>query len=317
MRSPELSRFALIACVAIVMLAGCGGSQPLIGAPGAMPQTSAIATHAERGTSWMLPEAKQLTLLYVATDEYGVYVYDYPSGKLVGILNDSTSSEDLCTDVKGDVYVTDTVGKQVVEYAHGGDSPIRRLTDGDGFAPYSCAVDPSTGNLAATELDSPSILIFKEAKGHPKLLFDPGAQMWFCTYDSKGNLFTNRLDRHHHAFIGELPRGSSTFKNLELSKYLKPLTGMQWHGKYLAVGNLFGGKVYQVSISASKATVVGTTHLAASKDIQQFWIDKDRIINASQKTDVISIWPYPAGGAPVKTIRYVSSPLGVVVSHGI
>ena len=54
-------------------------------------------------------------------------------------------------------------------------------------------------------------------------------------------------------------------------------------GKYLAVGNLFGGKVYQVSISASKATVVGTTHLAASKDIQQFWIDKDRIINAVKR----------------------------------
>jgi hypothetical protein len=33
------------------MLAGCGASQPTIGAPGAMPQTSAIATRAERGGS--------------------------------------------------------------------------------------------------------------------------------------------------------------------------------------------------------------------------------------------------------------------------
>jgi hypothetical protein len=39
------------------MLAGCGGSQTPIGALGAMPQRRAIATHAERGKSWMLPEA--------------------------------------------------------------------------------------------------------------------------------------------------------------------------------------------------------------------------------------------------------------------
>jgi hypothetical protein len=31
-----------------MLLAGCGGSQPPVGAPGAMPQSRAIATHAER-----------------------------------------------------------------------------------------------------------------------------------------------------------------------------------------------------------------------------------------------------------------------------
>jgi hypothetical protein len=46
------------ASVAFALLAACGGSQLPIGAPGAMPQsqTSAIATHANRGGSWMLPE---------------------------------------------------------------------------------------------------------------------------------------------------------------------------------------------------------------------------------------------------------------------
>jgi hypothetical protein len=32
------------------MLAGCGGSQPPIGVPGATTQTSALAAHADRGT---------------------------------------------------------------------------------------------------------------------------------------------------------------------------------------------------------------------------------------------------------------------------
>jgi hypothetical protein len=39
------------------LFVGCGGSQPPIGAPGAMRQSHAIATHPERRGSWMLPEA--------------------------------------------------------------------------------------------------------------------------------------------------------------------------------------------------------------------------------------------------------------------
>ena len=42
---------------AAALLAACGGSQPPIGAPGAIPQSPAIAQHATRGKSWMLPGA--------------------------------------------------------------------------------------------------------------------------------------------------------------------------------------------------------------------------------------------------------------------
>jgi hypothetical protein len=57
MKSLDFGSCALICSATVAMLAGCGGSQPPIGAPGAIPQTSAIAAHAERGKSWMLPEA--------------------------------------------------------------------------------------------------------------------------------------------------------------------------------------------------------------------------------------------------------------------
>lgn len=39
---------ALFSCAAVALIAACGGSQPPIGAPGAMPESRAIATHAER-----------------------------------------------------------------------------------------------------------------------------------------------------------------------------------------------------------------------------------------------------------------------------
>jgi len=52
-----LSYFASSASAAIAF-AACGASQPPIGAPGATPQSRAIAQHTARGNSWMLPEAK-------------------------------------------------------------------------------------------------------------------------------------------------------------------------------------------------------------------------------------------------------------------
>jgi uncharacterized repeat protein (TIGR03803 family) len=48
MKSFGLVNNALRVGFAASLLAGCGGSQPPIGTPGAMPQTSAIATHADR-----------------------------------------------------------------------------------------------------------------------------------------------------------------------------------------------------------------------------------------------------------------------------
>jgi hypothetical protein len=55
MTNLALSRFELRAILAAALLAGCGGSQPPIGAPGALPQTSAIATHDNRAGLWMPP----------------------------------------------------------------------------------------------------------------------------------------------------------------------------------------------------------------------------------------------------------------------
>ena len=61
MTSLVFSRYALAMGVAAALLAGYGGLQPPIGIPGAVPQSRATATHADRARSWMLPEATQLS----------------------------------------------------------------------------------------------------------------------------------------------------------------------------------------------------------------------------------------------------------------
>jgi hypothetical protein len=126
--SSSVSRYASGLCLAIALLAGCGGSQPPIGAPGTMPQSHAIATHADRGTSWMLPEAKSDDLLYVAQagDREGVWVFSFPQGKLLGKLIGISDAFGLCSDGSGNVFVTeaDAGEGEVLEYAHGGTSPL-------------------------------------------------------------------------------------------------------------------------------------------------------------------------------------------------
>ena len=47
-------------------------------------ETAAIATHADRGKSWMLPEAKNEDLIYATSGCGGVCMLSYPAGKLVG-----------------------------------------------------------------------------------------------------------------------------------------------------------------------------------------------------------------------------------------
>lgn len=48
MKPSDMSDYALSFCAVATMLAGCGGLQPPIGAPGAMPQSRAVAMHASR-----------------------------------------------------------------------------------------------------------------------------------------------------------------------------------------------------------------------------------------------------------------------------
>ena len=88
MMSLNLGRYALCGAVAAALLAGCGGSQPPIGAPGAMPQSSALQSQSaqrDRSGSWMLPEATSEDLLYVSDGFYGdVFVYSYRKHNYVG-----------------------------------------------------------------------------------------------------------------------------------------------------------------------------------------------------------------------------------------
>ena len=72
-------------------------------------------------------------LLYVGSEEYGIFVLTFPQGKLVTQFEppDSALPLGMCSDQSGDVFVLAENNPEglIYEYAHGGTSPIATLDD--------------------------------------------------------------------------------------------------------------------------------------------------------------------------------------------
>jgi hypothetical protein len=314
MRISSFGRYALTCCVAVAMLAGCSASQQPIGAPGAMPQASAITTHADHGGSWMLPEAKSEDLLY--SGSHTVYVFSYPSGKMVGSLDPGTPTNGLCSDNKGNVFLTGQQGSSLTEYAHGGSQPIAYLTipNGEGGAVFGCAVDPTTGNLAASfECNNMSqcasgneIAVFPNASGTPTEYGGSGLPPFrYCGYDDVGNLFADGL-AGYEPILAELPEGSSKFKSIRLNKSMKKVGQIQWDGTYMTIQDRLRASLYRLKISGSTAKVEGTTEFDEKGLAGQSWVQGGSIVmpyrHSVKTATTLGFWKYPAGGTPTKTV---------------
>ncbi len=294
----------LIGAALAAALGGCGG----ISAP--TPATDGISVR----QSGAIPAAKGETLLYASLlGENAVDVYTYPAGEFVQALHDFSSVAGLCSNKSGDVFVVDESGPVDV-YSHGGSAPIRRLTTAG--APYGCAVDPVTGNLAVTNLSSHldgTISIYAKANGKPKSYFNKTVgSTYFCAYDDKGNLFIDGWSRSDEFIVLELRKGKQTFAILHPVKSVSSPGGVQWDGKYVAFGDNGGGLVYRMTeIGDVKQTVT----LYDGTDIEGFWLDGSTLIGPNaQSNGTIGFWHYPAGGTPTKTLAGFSYPIGATLS---
>jgi hypothetical protein len=337
----NIGRGAFGFCTVISMLTACGGSPPPIGSVGATPQGAIVLdthralspvheVHAKGSRSWMSPTAKASDLVYVADqDSDDVYVYSWPKGQLVGTLTGFTAPSNLCSDAKGDLYVPNYLSQNILEYAHGGTSPIETL-GAPGEYPYGCAVDPKTGDLAVTNFSNASngagnLLIYKKAKGTPKAYADSSLFYWYnCGYDNKSNLFVDGNGSGSSNVFAELPSGRKTLTNITINADIAAGGGIQWNGQYITFGNANGpGVIYEVQVSGSQGTVEGSTTLANTSNVFQYWIQGTRVA----ATNTISfgptpdgnfgIWNYPAGGKATKTIEGLEKPDGVTVSLSV
>jgi hypothetical protein len=305
-------RFA--ASVAILVLAACSNGE------------ASFAPQADEGRSWMARDAKSQSLLYVSsykTDD--VYVFSYPRGKLVGTLAGFHGPDGECVDSAGNVWITNTLQSELLEYAHGDTTPIATLND-PGEYPFGCSVDRKTGNLAVTNIygaGSPSlasgnVVIYPNAKGSPQGPYYDSViyYMYFCGFDGAGNLFLDGESYGGGFRLAELVNGSTSFTDVTLNKDIGQPGGVQWDGSHVALGDQQAGIIYQLQITGSSATVVGSTPLNDSKDVVQFWIDGKTVVGPDAVKSDIRYWSYPSGGSPNRTIRDrgLDQPIGAVVS---
>lgn len=306
-------RYGFAVSAAIVMLAGCSGGSQSPGVP------SATAMQRMRATSWMAPDAKSSDLLYVSEQIGDVVVFSYPKGKLVGTLTGLPDPQGECVDKKGDVFVTTFGGGEILEYAHGGTSPIATL-ENPGEDMEGCSVDLKSDTLAVINFVPSSgsgdggVSLYAHASGSPTVLTDPNLRLGYqLGYDNKGNLFLDGVNASRAFEFAELPKGSSTFTEISLAVTIATPGGVQWDGKYVDVGDATGGKVYQTD--GAGGTVEGTMTLTDSDGIFQFFINHKTFIGPNADTTTAMFWSYPAGGNPTKTLTGLTDPFGAVVSR--
>lgn len=293
----------------VAILAGCGGIQ----SSGALPEE----VGALLGRN--LTKDSGTALIYASGSCGGVCVIAYPGGQLVSSIALSGIVEGECSDSNGNVFVTNDT--QVVEYAHGGTTPIKTLNLPGKYA-TGCGIDPTTGNLAVTYTGSSSnnVAVFPLASGQPTTY--PGATFaYYCGYDNVGNLFVSGEDGSG-SNMAELPVGQSTFQRLSIIGKVASPGQVQWDGHEMTFESRSKGdtKIVRLKISGSTATIVGTTHLKSIRGrALQSWLDGDKIFvpygKGGQYANIIGIWKYPKGGNVETRYRNIGrSFYGVTVS---
>ena len=279
-----------------------------------------LIVHTDHSNSWISPDAKGKSLLYIS--DYGsndVYVYSYPKGTLVGTLTGFSGPQGLCSDAKGNVFVDNTNTSQVIEYAHGGTTPIATLSD-PGQYNVGCSVNMTSGDLAVTNIISTtsgpgSLSIYAKAKGNPKVYSDPNAaRMYFDAYDGN-TLYVDGSTSGGTFYFAAFAKNK--FTDLTVKGATINFPGGVFFDKVLTVGDQSGSNgtsiVYSVKVKGKTATVTGTTTTTAT-DCVQYTIDGKTLICPDAGQASVEFYKFPAGGSPTKTISGLSEPIGSAVS---
>lgn len=284
--------------------AGCGASQPAL----------TPATASAPAASWVDPRAATSDLLYVSDDAKNVYMYSYPAGTRVGAITGLLGPAGLCTDNAGHIFVTNTIGENIIEYERGHINAVTKLSD-FGYNPDGCAFDPTTGNLAVANYGTPgggpgSVAIYAKASGSPTIYQDANfGPYFFCTYDPKGNLYVDGVSvGSTKTEFAELKNGSSTFTDIAIDRAISYPGAVQWDGKYFAIEDIFRDVVYRLKIAGAKATVAQTVHFTRQRGklLVQFEVANSTIFMPFgmiyRRIHDAGAWSYPGGGAPTKVI---------------
>lgn len=305
----------------LATLAGCINGAPSVPAPSPQQITTtmhATAVHSDLGASWMESDAKTGGLLYVSdAGTNDVVVYRYPSGTEAGVLTGFDDPQGECVDRAGNVWIANSLKANLLEYAHGGTTPIATLPD-RGQYPVGCSVDAKSGTLAVSNIATRSkgrgsLSLYANATGSPTIITSPDFdEVFFVGYDDRGNLFLDGYNDGQAFEFGELPDKSSEIEPITLNgATLRFPGGVEFDDGKINVGDQEGAVIYQAT---EAGTITGSTLLGGAVDCVQFFIRTNAVVCPDAGDGDVETYPYPAGGAPTKVMSGLVSPTGAAVS---
>jgi hypothetical protein len=311
MKYLDFGHYAVISCVATALLAACGAlrqaqddMQPPIGASGVTPQNNA-ANGLGSGD-----------LVFASADRnasgYYIFAWSYPRGRFAMKVG-GAAGIGMCSDHAGDVWLAEDAERQLAEFDHSG-LIIKTLPDESyNRAPWGCSVDPSTGNVAAVNIDDGDLVVCENASGSGTAYQTSLDMGYSCAYDDQGNLFGYGINRLYKGQLVELPKGGDTVGDISVDRRLPGDGWIQWDGKHLAVTagaqNDHTATIDRLLVSGTTARVIGKTLLENAGrlpqfGVPQFWIQGHTILESTgYNAKVIGLWSYPRGGKPKRLIR--------------
>ena len=317
---------ASLLSLAIAALTACTG-------PDARSTPASIQVLPPR-RSWISAGLKKQDLLYVSNLTGFVTIYLYSQRSAVGTLIGFKMPMGECADNHGNVFITDYAKQVIVEYPHGGTKPIEKFNDAPD-SPYTCSVDPTTGNLAVANDDGTShqgnIAIWSAASGKRTTYTDSLLYNFEgCAYDSYGTLLVTNgaAGANGSSYFAWLPRNGTQLVNVHIpgpsaSWKWSNVQGIQWDGLYFAIDDV---NVYRISLLHGQAYYASETDLYVSSESGPYWIYEPKpnvqgtqIVGGffEQSSGSVLYWAYPQGGYAIGSIRTgVDEPFGVTISLG-
>lgn len=324
-------------CLAAAIIAGCGGNgragtDPIPMSPNAARPAPSHQEAPGHG-SWMAPGLKKADLLYVTDDANPVGVDVLSDGKryrrdaLVGTLTAFSNPTGDCTDKSGDVFIVDEGAGTIVEYPHGGATPVATLRNPE-YTGEGCSVDPATGDLAVANVyynssaTSGGVAVYAPPYNDAPTLYEISDlhQAYFCSYDTNGDLFVDGYSNASNTFgLAELKRGGSSFKAISVNEAIGAPGGVQWTGKHLAIGDEIISTIYEFAIKKGRASFVDGTPLApgGTRGVYQFAIQGDRVFAPNLDGGLgLQIFRFPTGGEAMWFLVPPYAPYSVALSKG-
>jgi hypothetical protein len=329
MKILALGRYALCVCASVAFLAACSsGGSPL--APLGLVQHDAQLArraHFNEGPSWMKPDGYTGALLYISDPGADVVnVLTYPNGKRIGKLTGFDQPQGECVDASGDIYITNEGASNVLEYAHGGTTPINTIED-PGQNPYDCAVNLNEGNLtgnfailnvSSTSGGAGSVSVFggNEAGTYKLRPFASLQSLAYTHQENVSNIFVDGLDSSGKFLCAVFGPHREKFRVVTLPHTIGSPGAIQWDGKYLAVGDQDGPSgttvINRFSYKFGNLTFIDAIPL--STQVEQFFPYGSTVVGPYSNAGTVGFWNYPAGGSPTKTLSFFVTPFGSAVS---